>query len=193
MFHFSGTVVLTFCDRWSIIRYAIYSEASWVIGTIVFMIDKGETIMNIKILPVVFGEKLYNETIALAKSCSFQGSGQYLGELMEANVFDDFQRVYVAILNDEAIGFCAITKETCCEDARFPWLDFLFVSEEHRKKGIAKEMVETVKRYAKSVGFHELYLCTANHQEYYKKLGFFIVDEVQITEYTKGNVMKIAL
>lgn len=147
--------------------------------------------MDVKIIPIKYGEKTYYETANLAKNCSFQGTGQYLAELMEDNVFCDFERVYSAIDNDTVVGFCAIVKESCCEnDVNTPWLDFLFVDENYRNCGIACQMIKTVEDYAKTVGFDSLFLCTASHEAFYQKRGFESIYDVKINECTDGIVMK---
>ncbi len=74
-----------------------------------------------------------------------------------------------------------------------PWLDFLFVDENYHQNGIAHEMISTVKAFAKASCFNELFLCTASHEDYYKKVGFDTVADVQINEYAPGKIMRIAL
>ena len=147
--------------------------------------------MDVSIISVKYGDDRYYETANLAKNCSFQGTGSYLSELMNDNVFCDFERIYSAIVNDIVIGFCAIVKESCCEnDWNTPWLDFVFVDESYRNLGIACQMIKVVESYAKSIGFTSLFLCTASHEDFYKKFGFQSIYSVKITENTDGVVMK---
>lgn len=147
--------------------------------------------MNVKIIPVNYDDKRYYETAELAKNCSFQGTGAFLSELMRDNEFCDFERVFSAIVNDTVVGFCAIVKESCCEnDSNTPWLDFLFVDENYRNCGIAYQMINVVESYAKEIGFTSLFLCTASHQAFYQKYGFKFSYDVSINEYTDGVVME---
>ena len=150
--------------------------------------------MNVKIMPVNYGDIKYYETAELAKNCSFQGTGKYFSELMEDNSFCDFERVYSAIVNDTVVGFCAIVKESCCEDdLNTPWLDFVFVDERYRNSGIARQMIKEVEKYAKNLGFDLLFLCTASHEKFYQKCGFESIYNVKINENTNGVVMKAFL
>ena len=122
--------------------------------------------MNFSIHTVQFGDELYFRTAELARDCSFQGSGRYLCELMLQNSFCDFER-----------GFAA------CKDH--------FVTEESRNYGIASALVKHTVNYARSLSFTELFLCTASHEAFYKKLGFETIFETDINECTIGKVMKL--
>lgn len=148
--------------------------------------------MNFSIHTVQFGDELYFRAAELARDCSFQGSGRYLCELMLQNSFCDFERVFAACKDHSVIGFCVIAKESCVEDSSSaPWLDFLFVTEEFRNYGIASALVKHTVNYARSLSFTELFLCTASHEAFYKKLGFETIFETDINECTIGKVMKL--
>lgn len=148
--------------------------------------------MDFSIHMACVGDEWYLKTAELARTCSFQGSGQYLCELMQENAFCDYERVFVACKDHAVIGFCVLTKESCVEDiSSAPWLDFLFVTEEYRNRGIASALVKHTVDYASSLLFKELFLCTASHEAFYKKLGFETVYETNINGCTVGKVMKL--
>lgn len=135
-------------------------------------------------------DDLWKNLIDFAKKCSWQSTGTYLAELMENNKFKDFEQIFCALEDNTIIGFCALVKTSCIENTQyFPWLDFVFVKESHRKQGIAKKMIEQVSAYAKSLNFNCLYLCTASHSEIYKKLNFKYLCDVNINENTPGIIM----
>jgi len=131
----------------------------------------------------------YTETAELARICSFQGSGAYLCSLMLDGSFSEYEKVFAAVEDDSVVGFCTLVKESCCESDDEPWLDFLFVDERYRSRGIARMLVDTVCDYAKSLGFEQIFLCTASHSGYYEKLGFSFVCQSEINENTMGTVM----
>lgn len=150
--------------------------------------------MNVTVMPVNYGESRYSETANLARTCSFQGTGQYLSELMTDQAFCDFERIFAAVVDDTVVGFCAIVKESCCEnDRNTPWLDFVFVDETYRNLGIARQMIAEAEKYARSIGFPSLFLCTASHEAFYRKCGFVTVYDAKINENTTGKVMKTLL
>jgi|GEM_PF-2667731 len=137
-----------------------------------------------------FADTFWRETAALARGCSFQGSGAFLADCVEDDDFSGDDRVFAAVVKDKPIGFCTFTEENLDGDYPYaPWLDFVFVSEEHRGKGIAKMLVEAVCRYAKGQGFSKLYLLTASHAALYQKLGFTFLSECTVSGNTIASVM----
>lgn len=149
---------------------------------------------NVSIYPVRFGDNLYLKTAKLAQTCSFQGSGQFLCELMLENFFTDYEQVFAACINNCVIGFCVLANESCVDDnSNYPWLDFLFVTEKYRNQGIAGLLIKKVVEYAHSLSFKELFLCTANHEKFYQKFGFKTIYDDKINEQTNGKIMKLSI
>lgn len=133
-------------------------------------------IMNCDIIDVSTSTILTKDLICYAKTCSFQGTGSYLAELLSDSAFEDYERVYAAIRGQKIIGFAAILKESCVEnDDCSPWLDFLFVEEKYRNQRIGLALIREICGYARNIGFDFLYLCTLSHIEYYKKAGFEVL------------------
>jgi len=132
----------------------------------------------LKILRLKYQDEFWPETAALAKSCSFQGSGAFLSACMTDNDFGENDRVFTVVADQSPIAFCTFTMEQLDGDCpHSPWLDFLFVSEAYRNRGIAGLLVAEVCRYAKEIGFTEIHLVTVSHAEMYAKMGFTFLDE----------------
>ncbi len=145
---------------------------------------ENKDIMNYDIVDVSTSAILMKNLICYAKTCSFQGTGSYLAELLSDYAFEEYEKVYTAILNHKVIGFAAIVKESCAEnDSNSPWLDFLFVDEKYRNQHVGLAFISKICNYAKSIGFDFLYLCTLSHVDYYKKAGF---DVLYTTNYYNG-------
>lgn len=142
------------------------------------------------IIPLNVSDERYRETAELARTCSFQGSGAYLCSLMLDGSLCEYEKAFAVVVDDSVVGFCTLVKESCCDSAEEPWLDFLFVDEQYRGRGIARLLIDAVCDYAKSLNFEEIYLCTASHREYYEKVGFSFVNEAEINENTMGTIMK---
>ena len=113
-----------------------------------------------------------HELIDYAKNCGWQSTGEYLAELIENNEFTDSEIVIVAYLRNKVVGFAALVNDSVAENFNeSPFLDFLFVEEEYRNRGIATKLVNYIVDYAKEK-YDTIYLVTVSHELFYKKLGF---------------------
>lgn len=114
----------------------------------------------------------YSNFINYLKNCSWQSAAEYLTETLENNELTDSEKVIVAYLNGEIVGFAALVNESVAENFNeSPFLDFLFVEEEYRKRGIATKLVNYIVDYANEK-YDTIYLVTVSHESFYKKLGF---------------------
>ena len=117
----------------------------------------------------------YSNFINYLKNCSWQSTGEYLAELIENNEFTDSEIVIVAYLSNKVVGFAALVNDSVAENFNeSPFLDFLFVEEEYRKRGIATKLVNYIVDYAKEK-YDTIYLVTVSHESFYKKLGFEVI------------------
>lgn len=116
-----------------------------------------------------------HELIDYAKNCSWQSTGEYLAELIENNDFTDSEIVIVAYLGNKVVGFAALLNDSVAENFNeSPFLDFLFVEEEYRNRGIATKLVNYIVDYAKEK-YDTIYLVTVSHESFYKKFGFEVI------------------
>lgn len=115
----------------------------------------------------------YSKLIDYARSCSWRGTGAYFAELLEDNEFEENDRIIAVVDGGEIVGFAGLVRESCMDAPDlYPWIDFLFVDEGYRNKGVAKKIIEYIFSVAKSDGYEEIYLCTLSHTEMYEKFGF---------------------
>lgn len=134
----------------------------------------------------------YKELISLARNCSFQTTGAYFADILENEELEENEYAICALSDEnEVIGFGALMRESCIENKEYtPMLDFLFVEEKFRKKGIARAMTEEICRTAKRLGHKRLYLVTNAHQGMYEHFGFQVVCQAPIIGCIDvGNVM----
>lgn len=114
----------------------------------------------------------YSNFINYLKKCSWESVAEYLTETLENNELTDSEKVIVAYLDGEIVGFAALVNESVAESfSGTPYLDHLFVDESHRNKGIATKLVDKIIELAKENN-KVLYLVTVSHELFYKKLGF---------------------
>lgn len=137
----------------------------------------------------------YNELIEFARSCSWNGTGKYFADLLAYNEFDNTEKIFAAIHNNQIIGFAGLVKESCIEDVEYtPWLDFLFVDEAYRNKGVAGMLIKHILHIAKNDNIDNIYLCTASHKEMYMKFGFRTFFRTKINNNTDDcAVMKLSI
>lgn len=126
----------------------------------------------LKIYAMSYGHKCWNDTIDFAENCSWM-AGLFLANMMKENEFRDWERVFVALVNGEIVGYC-----TFCEKDELPakydfspFIGFMFVDEKHRGKRISEKLINTITTYAKEVGYDKIYVMSGEIG-LYEKYGF---------------------
>lgn len=133
---------------------------------------------NIQVLRTQIGDEYWQRTIVYADTCSWV-AGKHLAQLMRSNYFNDWETVFIAVQDDEIIGFCTFMKEDYYPENRYsPWISSIFVDESHRGKRISHQMIETVIHYAKVYNFSKVYL-PSDMTGFYEKCGFIQIDELK--------------
>lgn len=90
---------------------------------------------------------------------------------------DKMPLTYVAMHEGQAVGMCSLRENDGIRPDLTPWLGSLAVSEDYRNKGIAKQLIETVKQEAQKMGFKTLYLFAFDRTipNYYQSLGWQVI------------------
>lgn len=57
-----------------------------------------------------------------------------------------------------------------------PWLASVFVASEHRRKGVASQLVKHIENKAKTENIASLYLYTPDREDFYLKLGWIVME-----------------
>ena len=85
--------------------------------------------------------------------------------------------VWVAVCNNEILGFAAISiKETIAE------LEHMWVMPEHMKKGVGKALIEAIIKYCEAAGIESLTIeSDPNARGFYEKMG------AQLTGYIESK------
>ncbi|MFW6036175.1 MAG: GNAT family N-acetyltransferase [Halothermotrichaceae bacterium] len=96
--------------------------------------------------------------------------------------YDKFPICYIAIEEEVCLGTVSIFENDLKPRQDLsPWLGSLYVSEEHRGKGIAAKLINKVLEKVSEMGYTEVYLRTEHTADYYKKRNWsFVSDEVDI-------------
>jgi N-acetylglutamate synthase-like GNAT family acetyltransferase len=79
---------------------------------------------------------------------------------------------YLLEKDDELIG-CAglITNDFISRGDLYPWINAIFIEEDHRGNRYSALLIEKAKQDAKKAGFEYVYLCT-DHIGFYEKYNF---------------------
>ncbi|WP_438347989.1 GNAT family N-acetyltransferase [Paenibacillus sp. FA6] len=89
---------------------------------------------------------------------------------------DRVPMTFVALEGEEAVGTVSFwMNDLSCRQDLYPWLACLYVAEEQRGKGIARELQNRVIEEAKKLGYNELYLITT-HDNYYERFGWNFIE-----------------
>ena len=129
-----------------------------------------------QIKPIKNSDSLRGNLVKYAKICDWE-AWPILSQKMIGNEFSDWERVFVAIENNDIIWFCTFTKEDWipnCDYSPFIW--FIFVDENYRWKRVSEKMINVVEEYAKILNFDKLYI-VSDHKWLYEKYWFEKCDE----------------
>ena len=124
-------------------------------------------------------DELWGKTIDYARTCSWEGVGEHLAEIMEKNIFSDWETVFVVVAEDDILGFSTFMKEDFYPDNRYsPWISTIFVDEKYRGNRLSGKMIEKVIEYAKETGFEKVYI-PSDMKNFYEKYGFVEIDSLE--------------
>ena len=131
-----------------------------------------------QVLQTQIGDDYWQRTIEFADTCSWV-AGKHLARLMRSNYFHDWETVFIAVKDDEVIGFCTFMKEDYYPENRYsPWISCLFVDEKYRGERISHQMIETAIHHAKVYNFLKVFI-PSDMIGFYEKCGFEQIDTLK--------------
>lgn len=131
-------------------------------------------------------EELWNKVADFAQNCSWK-AGKSLAQKILESKFEEWERVIVAIENENIAGFCSFTKKDSIEDMEYtPYIGYMFVSELYRGERLSEGLIRVAINYAKKIGFNEVYI-VSGEIGLYEKYGFVKIDE----KYHNGSMEQI--
>ena len=97
----------------------------------------------------------------------------------------DIEQVYLAMVNESAVGFIELNIRTFAEGSRksrVPYVEAWFIHPKHRGKGYGKQLMRQAEQWARDLGYRELASDTevANTRSIamHKHLGFAETERV---------------
>lgn len=131
-----------------------------------------------KIERIEYNSVLWKKTIDFAENCSWI-AGKHIAGMLRENRFSEWEAFFIAIENDNIIGYCSFLKEDYYPENRyFPWISSVFVDESARGKRVSHKMIETVIAYAKENNFSKVYI-PSDMKGFYEKCGFMPIDSLK--------------
>ena len=90
---------------------------------------------------------------------------------------------YACFDDDKLVGFCTLRKDNLKKHTDiFPWICSVMIFDEERHKGYGTKMIGLVSEEAKKLGYDKVYLWTDKAPDFYKKIGFTYVMQVEKNE-----------
>ena len=132
-------------------------------------------------------DPLWVSVADFAETCSWNACKRMAAFMREGEV-NDWERIFVAEENGIFMGFCSLS----APPQDFPGADYnplikwLFVSEENRGHRLSQKLIEAAEKYAKELGFSQVYLTTW-HNGLYEKYGFVKLCDKEVRDgYSEG-------
>lgn len=120
-------------------------------------------------------DALWERVIRFARDCSWR-AGKSLAKEMSENLLTDWERVILALHDNEIAGYCTAAKRDCIPDVPYtPYIGYVFVDEKYRGHRLSEQLISYAMSYLKSVGFSRVYL-VSDHENLYEKYGFRVID-----------------
>jgi len=125
------------------------------------------------------GHPLWDKTLELAATCSWEAGG-LLAKLMAENSFLDWERVFAACVDGNVAGYCTFSEKDEMPDKYdiSPFIGFVFVDERYRGHRISGSMIEAAIEYARTLGYKKIYIMSGE-EGLYEKFGFTAIGEYE--------------
>ena len=107
---------------------------------------------------------------------------------------DVFPITFICIIDNECIGTVSVYENDFKERPQYsPWLASLYVKPKYRDKKMGQQLITYLISHLKALNYSELYLKTENASEYYKKLGWKLVESVNNQDADTVDIFKYEL
>lgn len=104
----------------------------------------------------------------------------FISHFAQRITFHRLPQTFVAVAGPTPVGMASLDPhdmETRPELS--PWLASVYVAPEFRNKGVGSRLARTVMAEAKTLGLEKFYLFTPNKVDFYRRLGWQIVESTR--------------
>lgn len=124
---------------------------------------------------ITSSDDLWSRVRNYAENCSWK-AGKSLANNMDNNVFEEWERVIVALENEKICGYCTVAKRDCIPDVPYiPYIGYMFVGEEYRGNRLSQKLIQYAMDYLRSIDFEKVHI-VSDHENLYEKYGFNVID-----------------
>ena len=106
-------------------------------------------------------------------------AAKFLANLLEQDKFHEVLgegNLFLMVEEENVVAFCTLTRKDCIDDdSLFPWIGFVFTSQEYRGQRYSGVVIDYACNKAKEQGFDTVYLAT-DHIGLYEKYGFSYIE-----------------
>lgn len=98
--------------------------------------------------------ELAQQLLAYVENCSWIEARDHIAENIRSWVFSDWETMFAAVEDGAIVGMASVMKTDYYPLPEvFPWVSSLFVSENHRGRGLSGQLIDGANRYLRDLGF----------------------------------------
>ena len=110
--------------------------------------------------------------MSIAQTTPYAPLSQYLTGMTLftriSNTFTDWERVIVALHENNIAGYCTVAKSDCTPNVSYtPYIGYMFVDEKYRGHHLSQKLISYAISYLQTQGFHHVYL-VSDHENFYE-------------------------
>lgn len=96
---------------------------------------------------------------------------------------------YACYDEENLVGFSTLRKENLKKYPKiFPWISSVMIFDEYRGQGYGRKMLQEIANKAKELGYKKVYLWTDQAPEFYKKIGYTYLQQIEKNEGGYGEL-----
>lgn len=127
-------------------------------------------------LSITSDDHMWEKVRQFAANCSW-GAGKSLSQNMSDNTFTDWERVIVALYENDIAGYCTVAKSDCISNVPYtPYIGYLFVDEKYRGHRLSQKLISYAMSYLRTLNFSQVFL-VSDHENFYEKYDFKVIDK----------------
>lgn len=155
--------------------------------------------LNLKIATLADNQHYYKDVSKMIYQEFVRGTSSKMTLKDVENFFgntnvDVFPITFISIIDNECIGTVSVYEHDFKERPQYsPWLASLYVKPKYRDKKMGQQLITYLISHLKALNYSELYLKTENASEYYKKLGWKLVESVNNQDADTVDIFKYEL
>ena len=97
--------------------------------------------ITMNFLSITSSDDMWEKVSQFAQSCSWR-AGKSLSQNMSDNTFSDWERVIVALHENDIAGYCTVAKSDCIPNVSYtPYIGYMFVDKKYRGQHLSQKLI----------------------------------------------------